>query len=68
MSSKIFPARLRTKGVFLRDEGGEEEAPVCSGEDVEKLHEPREPFVLVSKQPIEGLREEKKKKTQTPDN
>lgn len=61
MSSKIFSALLRTKGVFLRDEGGEEEAPVCRGKDVRKLHEMGEPFVLVSKQRIEVLR----KKTKT---
>lgn len=44
MSSKIFTAPLRTKGVFLRDEGGEDEAPVCRGEDTGKLPELREPF------------------------
>lgn len=56
MSSKIFTALLRTKGVFLRDEGGEEEVPVCRYEDVGKLCELGEPFVLVSKQRIEGWR------------
>lgn len=60
MSSKIFTAPLRTKGVFLRDEGGEEEVPVCRGEDVGKLRELGEPFVLVSKQRIEGWRKKTK--------
>lgn len=64
MSSKIFTAPLRTKGVFFRDEGGEEEAPVCRGEDAGKLCELGEPFVLVSKQCIEGWR----KKSPNPDN